>query len=120
MLGIYKMITLKKHIVYTFLFIFVLTAVAGLSGIVGWVVIKPEVIKWVFGLLLAQCATVIVAIIKAPEYFSDPETITKLRETHLKEIEELQGKLTKSVQDRENMIAYMASKLYPDNSNSLL
>lgn len=111
------MTSLKKHIVYTFLAIFVLTAVAGLSGVVGWVAVKLEVISWVFGLLIAQCATVIVAIIKAPEYFSEPEAIMKLKEEHLKEIEEFQTKLTKSIQDRENMIAYMASKIWPDKNN---
>ena len=109
------MTSLKKHIVYTFLAIFVLTAIAGLSGVVGWIDIKVEVIRWVFGLLIAQCATVIVAIIKAPEYFSEPEAITKFKEQQLKEIEELQNKLTKSLQDRENMIAYIGTKIMPDD-----
>jgi hypothetical protein len=34
------MTSLKKHIVYTFLAIFVVTAFVGLSGVIGWVEIN--------------------------------------------------------------------------------
>ncbi|NLD36299.1 MAG: hypothetical protein GX654_05450 [Desulfatiglans sp.] len=109
------MTSLKKHIVYTFLAIFVVTAFVGLSGVIGWVEIKPDTVKWVFALLIAQSATVIVTIIKAPEYFSEPEAIAQAKEEYLTKIEELQKQLTQSIKDRENMVAFFGSKILPDD-----
>ena len=109
------MTSLKKDIVYTFLAVFVVAAIVGLSGLIGWFDIEKEGVRWLFGLLIAQCATVIVAIIKAPEYFAEPEAIIKLTEEHQKEISELHRQLEQSIKDRENAMLYISSKILPDD-----
>ena len=93
------MTNLKKHIVYTFLAVFVCSAITGLSGLIGWFDIEGEGVRWLFGLLIAQCATVIVAIIKAPEYFTEPEAIIKLKNEQAEAIEEIQVQLQQSIKD---------------------
>ena len=107
------MTELKKHIVYTFLVVFVMAAITGLSGLVGWFDIESEGVRWLFGLLIAQCATVIVAIIKAPEYFAEPDAVNQLKEKHLSDVAALQDELAKSSKDRES--TFMWARISADN-----
>ncbi|MGJ8678300.1 MAG: hypothetical protein ACSHX0_12330 [Akkermansiaceae bacterium] len=110
------MTRLKKHIVYTFLAVFVFSAITGLSGLIGLFDIQNEGVRWLFGLLIAQCATVIVAIIKAPEYFTEPEAITKLQEEHFSVVAALQDELARCLKDRESTMSWVGTKIMPDDS----
>lgn len=73
-----------KHIfAYTFLVIYAVTAGSGMLMLVGKIpVAASSVITGVFGFLIAQTATLLVAIIKAPNYFDDPKAVEKLKEEH--------------------------------------
>lgn len=109
------MTRLKHHIVYTFLGVFLFAAATGLSGLIGWSNIESEGLRWLFGLLIAQCVAVIVATIKAPEYFAEPEAILKIKEEHAQVIADMQLKLNESLKDRENMVAWVGTKIMPDD-----
>jgi len=67
-----EMTQLKKHIAYTFLAVFVCTAIIGIFGAIGVISIPATPLVTIFAFLAAQCITVIAAIIKAPNYFDDP------------------------------------------------
>jgi len=74
------MTQLKKHIAYTFLAVFVCTAIIGIFGAIGVISIPATPLVTIFAFLAAQCITVIAAIIKAPNYFDDPLVVTELKE----------------------------------------
>ena len=83
------MTQLKKHIAYTFLAVFVCTAIIGIFGAIGVISIPATPLVTIFAFLAAQCITVIAAIIKAPNYFDDPLVVTELKERHEGELRQL-------------------------------
>jgi hypothetical protein len=109
------MISLKKHIVYTLLFCYVCTMAAGLSILVGYSKVSDPTVIGIFTAFVAQTAAIIVAIIKAPEYFAEPEAISKLKKEHIAAISDLQTQLAKSMKDREDMIGFIGTKIMPDD-----
>jgi len=109
------MISLKKHIVYTLLFCYVCTMAAGLSILVGYSKVSDPTVIGIFTAFVAQTAAIIVAIIKAPEYFAEPEAVAKLQKEHAEAIAALQAQLAESLKDRENMISYIGTKIMPND-----
>ena len=75
-----EMIQLKKHIAYTFLGVFVVTAIIATLGALGIIPIPVTPLVSIFAFLVTQCIAVIAAIIKAPNYFEDPPAVAKLKE----------------------------------------
>jgi hypothetical protein len=109
------MTTLKKQIVYALLLCYISTVATGLYIIVGGSEVASPAIVGIFSAIVVQTAAIIVAFIKAPEYFTEPETITKLQKEHAAAVTELQTQLTKSLQDRENMLSWIGTKIMPDD-----
>src|SRR5438067_13601797 len=82
------MTSLKKHIAYTFLAAFAVTAATAILGATGVVPIPQTGLIGIFTLVVTQCITVITALIKAPNYFDDPPAVAQARQEHAKDIEE--------------------------------
>ena len=110
------MTSLKKHIVYTLLGCYTLTTISGICVLLGAFKVSDPAVIGIFAAAIAQTAAIIVAFIKAPEYFKEPEAITKLQEEHFEVVAELQGQLEKCLKDRENTIAWVGTKIMPDDS----
>jgi hypothetical protein len=102
------MTQLKKHIAYTFLAVFVCTAIIGILGAIGIFPIPVTPLVSIFVFLVTQCITVIAAIIKAPNYFEDPPAVTKLKEQHEQAIQQV------TVRERD-----AASKRYHDDQETI-
>ncbi|MCU0795519.1 MAG: hypothetical protein MUF31_06235 [Akkermansiaceae bacterium] len=111
------MTSLKKHIVYTLLSCYTLTTISGICVLLGVFKVSDPAVIGIFAAAIAQTAAIIVAFIKAPEYFKEPEAIAKLKEEHLKAIAEIQGQLDKCLKDRENTLIWVGTKIMPDDSS---
>lgn len=109
------MTKLKKQIVYALLLCYMATVATGLYVIMGGSEIASPAIVGIFSAIVVQTAAIIVAFIKAPEYFTEPEAITQLQKEHAKTVDDLQAKLTQSLQERENMIGWIGTKIMPDD-----
>jgi hypothetical protein len=110
------MTSLKKHIVYTLLSCYVLTTLSGICVLVGAFKVSNPAVIGIFAAAIAQTAAIIVAFIKAPEYFKEPEAITKLQEEHFSVVAALQDELARCLKDRENMLTWVGTKIMPDDS----
>ena len=110
------MTSLKKHIVYTLLVCYVLTTIAGLLVLVGLFKVSDPATIGIFAAAIAQTAAIIVAFVKAPEYFKEPDEITKLQEEHLSVVAALQDELAKCQKDRESILMWVGTKIMPDDS----
>jgi hypothetical protein len=109
------MTALKKHIVYTLLGCYTLTTISGICVLLGAFKVSDPAVIGIFAAAIAQTAAIIVAFIKAPEYFKEPEAVTKLQDEHFKVVAEMQGQLDKCLKDRENMVAFISTKIMPDD-----
>lgn len=111
------MTILKKHIVYALLTCYVGTVATGLFMIVSGAEVPGTTVLGIFSAVVVQTAAIIVAFIKSPEYFAEPEAIANLEKKQIEEIKGLQSELAKSLQDRENLISYIGTKIMPDDPN---
>ena len=84
------MTSLKKHIAYTFLVLLVASVATGIMGATGIVPIQQAGLIGLFSLSITQSVAVIIAIIKAPNYFDDPPAVAKLKQEHLNAMSHLQ------------------------------
>lgn len=111
------MTALKKHIVYVLLASYVALTTAGiclLFGVAKGVESTGSVIG-IFATFITQTAAIIVAIVKSKEYFTEPEAVTKLEADYMQSVADLQGQLAKSLKDREDYIAFICTKIMPDD-----
>ena len=109
------MLTLKKWIGYVLLACYVSTIFAGLSILVGLTKAANPAVIGVFSVIVAQTAAIIVAIIKAPEYFAEPEAIANLQKEHAEAITILQKQVSESQEAHRNFLSYIATKVLPDD-----
>ena len=111
------MTSLKKHIVYVLLASYVALTISGICLLFGFAkgVESTGSVIGIFATFITQTAAIIVAIVKSQEYFSDPEEVKKLEADYQQSITNLQSQLQTSLKDRENMIAYVATKILPDD-----
>ena len=109
------MTLLKKHIVYVLLLCYAATVATGLYLVASGIKIEGSTILGIFSAIVAQTAAIIVAFIKAPEYFSEPEAIPKLQKEHADVVAGLNLQLQNSIKDRENMVAYIGTKIMPND-----
>lgn len=100
-----------KHVfAYVFLGIYVSAFVVGVLILVGTIATPTApIVGGVFGLLVAQTALLLAAILKAPNYFEDPPAMAKVVAEYEKTIAEYRDVIAKN----ERLNAQLVAKLYP-------
>lgn len=71
---------MKKHLFYTFLGVFVVTAIVTLFGVTGVITIKEEYLKPLVYAFLIESAGAVIALFRAAKFF-DKETSTSITVT---------------------------------------
>ena len=64
---------MKKHLFYTFLLIFIMTACVTLLGVINVLKIKESYLDVLFGTLVIEIVASVIALFKSTNFFEDPQ-----------------------------------------------
>lgn len=79
---------MKKHLFYTFLVIFIITAAITILGILKIIIIDSFYLKGLFTSLIIELIGAVIAIYKGANFFSDIDNISKVENKNGKSIQE--------------------------------
>jgi hypothetical protein len=110
---------MKKHLFYTFLFIFILTAFITLLGVINVVEIKEKYLNILFGTLILELIASVIALFKAADFFNETQSQPKDKnESETKAIKTIKSEIDNIVKQKDTSKNIDITKLSPDKSAS--